>query len=122
MLTACNTGNLDFSNNVASKFALLQDVDRVIAPDGLGQFISEDYVGSVYYPDYSGVERKGRGFSVFMNTDGQVKRYTGLTEDRSYSMIMSIYNSGVATSNMLKKVYTVLSQVDETLKKLTSLD
>ena len=48
MLTACDTGNLDYSNNVASQLAISQNVDQVIAPDGLGSLLSIGIVSSTY--------------------------------------------------------------------------
>ena len=53
VLTACDTGNLDYSNNVASQLAISQNVDQVIAPDGLGSLLSIGIVSSTYTKEKS---------------------------------------------------------------------
>ena len=73
MLTACDTGNLDYSNNVASQLAISQNVDQVIAPDGLGSLLSIGIVSSTYTKeksDYYG--RNGEGFTLFQKISGKL--------------------------------------------------
>ena len=80
-LTACSTGNMNYiGDNVASQLAMTQNVKRVIAPDGLGYFMTPNDVSSNYFPD-DGIVREGNGFVLYQNSGGNLLVVPGLTEN-----------------------------------------
>ena len=86
-LLSCNTGNLDYIGNVASLFAMSQNVNQVIAPDGYHQTNMKTYessaaltlgtTGETYAQSY----RQGFGFVLYQRVGGRLFITRGLTRD-----------------------------------------
>ncbi len=81
LLTACNTGHMDFENNFASQLAMSQNVNQVIAPDGLGLRLGIGSASSNYFPEYSNIERAGNGFTIYQNIQNTLLITPNLTKD-----------------------------------------
>lgn len=111
-LTACSTGNMNhIGNNVASQLAMTQDVNQVIAPDGLGYFVTSTHVLSLYFPDSDGtnIVREGNGFVLYQSIGGRLLVTPGLTDDGSRGALetINIFNRG----NMMGQVNSGLHNV-----------
>lgn len=107
MLTACDTGNLDYSNNVASQLAISQNVDQVIAPDGLGSLLSIGIVSSTYTKeksDYYG--RNGEGFTLFQKISGKLIITPNITKDGSsnYVKTSELLSDAIYLGNQVRLV------------------
>jgi len=107
VLTACDTGNLDYSNNVASQLAISQNVDQVIAPDGLGSLLSIGIVSSTYTKeksDYYG--RNGEGFTLFQKISGKLIITPNITKDgtSNYVKTSELLSDAIYLGNQVRLV------------------
>ena len=102
LLIACSTGNVDFSNNFASQLAMTQDVNQVIAPDGLGQRLVQNYGSSVYTSNISNIDRKGNGFTMYQKINNIIYITPNLTEDATPTLLTEILGKG--------KIYSFINQ------------
>ena len=73
---------MDFSSNFATQLVSSQEVNQVIAPDGLGFRPTNHYAWSQYSPEYSGVERTGNGFVLYQQIQNSIQITPNLTMDK----------------------------------------
>ena len=112
VLHSCNTGNIDYDNNVAVQLIKGQNVNNVIAPDGYDAWYPMDYVNptrGVYsfsalrYEgeyDYSKSPRDGAGYCLYQNKNGSVYITTNLTKDLERTTITSLIKRANQVSNV----------------------
>ena len=110
ILTACDTGNMDFDNNFAKQLLNTQDVQEVIAPDGLGSLSgslklnTRLEISSNYAPKSSGVQRKGNGYVMYQkNNNDDIIITKGLTKDIYYITPMELLKKGLLYSYLNRK-------------------
>ena len=98
---------------------MTQDVQQVIAPDGLGYFITSNHVSSNYFST-DGIEREGNGFVLYQNNGGNLIVVPGLTKDKSPLLTTKILEKGKMIGNyrdtliwkLLEQQYPSLNAVD----------
>ena len=90
-LLSCNTGNLDYIGNVASLFAMSQNVNQVVAPDGyqssyIDQKTKNAVLSAPLTMDITGEtlalsNRQGYGYTLYQRVGGRLFITRGLTRD-----------------------------------------
>lgn len=114
LLTACNTGNTDFNNNFANQLAMSQNVDQVIAPDGLGYRLTYFSYKSEYFPEYSGVERKGNGFVLYQNIQNSIQITPDLTNDNEVVFLSKLLSEGRFIGE-INSIYSTVREDNNTM-------
>ena len=101
MLTSCNTGNLNYKDNVAAQLAQSQNVNQVIAPDGYGTAWiagdevvgwSSEYVSALENKSYDSVNREGQGYLIYQNIGGRLSVKSILKDGERFTNISDFIN------------------------------
>ena len=101
MLTSCNTGNLNYKDNVAAQLAQSQNVNQVIAPDGYGTAWiagdevvgwSSEYVSALDNKSYDSVNREGQGYLIYQNIGGRLSVKSILKDGERFTNISDFIN------------------------------
>lgn len=127
ILTACNTGNMDFSSNFATQLVSSQEVNQVIAPDGLGFRPTNHYAWSQYSPEYSGVERTGNGFVLYQQIQNSIQITPNLTMDKKAIKLTDLRLKGNIYSYLNQQYYqlrenTSVMTINQLLNRIVGLE
>ena len=72
---------------------MTQNVNQVIAPDGLGYPFTPSVYSSQYFPE-DGIEREGNGFTLYQNVGGELIVTPGLTSNNIGLFTIQLFKRG----------------------------
>lgn len=116
---------MDFENNFASQLGMSQNVNQVIAPDGLGLRLGIASASSNYFPKDSSVGRTGNGFVIYQNIQNTLVITPNLTENSigiTFPRLISMARAGTWLNREYYNLREKTMNINQLMNRILDLE